>query len=254
MDRPAVWQLIKESVQSLGGRASYLQIIDWIHSKYPDVNENTIRAQIIICTVNAPSRIHYPENKKPREAAGKYDFLYSLGRGEVMLYDPAQHGKWAIVENEGQVMVSSQDTIDEEIKSEVSEFTEHSSFALEAHLRDFLARNLETVEQGLKLYRDETQREGIEYPTSSGPVDIIARDKNDNFVVFELKVDRGPDRAMGQLMRYMGWVKEKLANGNMVRGIIVAKYIDDNLRYAVKVSSNVQLLEYDIKFAVKSVT
>ena len=115
MHRPAVWQLIIEAIQSLGGRASYIQIIDWIHAKFPDVNDKTIRAQIIICTVNAPSRIHYPENKKPREAMGKYDFLYSVGRGEVMLYDSQQHGKWAIIEEDGQLKVSSQDTIDEEI-------------------------------------------------------------------------------------------------------------------------------------------
>ena len=203
MDRPAVWQLIKEAVQSLGGKASYLQIIEWIHTKYPDVNENTIRAQIIICTVNAPSRIHYPENKKPREANGKYDFLYSVGRGEVMFYDPSQHGKWAIIEKDGQLVVSSQDTIDEEIQINDSISEEHTSFALEAHLRDFLAKNLQTVEAGLKLFRDDTQREGVEYPSSSGPIDILAKDKNDNFVVFELKVGRGPDKAMGQLMRYM---------------------------------------------------
>lgn len=208
MDRPAVWQLIREAIQSLGGRASYIQIIKLIHTKYPDVNENTIRAQIIICTVNAPSRIHYPENKKPREAAGKYNFLYSVGRGEVMLYNPQQHGKWAIIEKDGQVIVSSQDTIDEEIQNETSVPNQNTSFALEAHLRDFLARNLETVEKGLKLFRDETHRDGIEYPTSSGPVDILALDTSNNFVIFELKVDRGPDKALGQLMRYMGWVRE----------------------------------------------
>jgi len=253
MERPAVWQLIREAVQSLGGKASYLQIIEWIHAKYPDVNENTIRAQIIICAVNAPSRIHYPENKKPREANGKYDFLYSVDRGEVMFYDPRQHGKWAIIERDGQLAVSSQDTIDEEIQDDDSKSQEHVGFALEAHLRDFLAKNLETVESGLKLFRDENQWEGVEYPSSSGPIDILAKDKNGNFVVFELKVGRGADKAMGQLMRYMGWVKEKLASGKLVRGIVVAKNIDENLKYAVKVSSNVQLLEYEIRFAVKSV-
>jgi hypothetical protein len=166
MDRPAVWQLVKDAVKSLGGRASYLRIIEWIHTKYPDVNENTIRAQIIICTVNAPSRIHYPENRKPREANGRYDFLYSVGRGEVMSYDPQQHGKWAIIEKDGQIIVSSQDTIDQDFQDDTSVSNDGMSFALEIHLRDFLARNLEAVEKGLKLFHDDTEREGIEYATS----------------------------------------------------------------------------------------
>jgi len=32
-----------------------------------------MNCQIIVCTVNHPSRIYYPENKKPRVATLKYD-------------------------------------------------------------------------------------------------------------------------------------------------------------------------------------
>ena len=58
--KPYVWQMIKKTVVSLGGKATYLEIKDYIKSKYGEVNENTINCQIIVCTVNHPLRIHYP--------------------------------------------------------------------------------------------------------------------------------------------------------------------------------------------------
>jgi hypothetical protein len=81
--------MIKEAVENLGGMATYSEIKDYIRNKYGEVNESTINCQIIVCTVNHPSRIHYPENKKPRIANSRYDFLFSTGykyrRGEVEL-------------------------------------------------------------------------------------------------------------------------------------------------------------------------
>src|SRR4051812_19461884 len=99
--RPTVWEMIKEAVDTLSDTVlTYAQIKEFIRSKYHDVNEATINAQILICTVNQPSRIHYPENQKPRRATAKYDFLYSIGRGTVVRYDPLQHGMWEIAEDD----------------------------------------------------------------------------------------------------------------------------------------------------------
>jgi len=106
--RPFVWQMVREAVENLGGRASYKDIIGYVKGKYGDVNENTIRCQIIICTVNHPSRIHYPENNKPRDCSTlshRCDFLFSIGKGEVVLYDPKKHGKWSIIEQNGKLQV-----------------------------------------------------------------------------------------------------------------------------------------------------
>lgn len=50
--KPYVWEMVKEAINNLDGQASYSQIKDYIKSKYGDVNEKTITAQIIICTVN----------------------------------------------------------------------------------------------------------------------------------------------------------------------------------------------------------
>jgi len=128
------------------------------------------------------------------------------------------------------------------------------SFALEYQLRDFLAENLGAISVGgglLKLYVDPAGSDGIEYPTAVGPIDILAIDDSGHFVVFELKRARSPDRAIGQVARYMGWVKQTIGRGKEVRGVIVAKNIDDKLRYAASVVPNVSLFEYSIEFHLR---
>ena len=86
-----------------------------------------------------------------------------------------------------------------------------------------------------------------------GPIDILAVDDFGNFVVFELKLERGPDRALGQLARYTGWVKLNLAREREVSGVVVAKSIDERLRYAACVIPNVALLEYEVEFCLREV-
>lgn len=251
MDRPYVWQMIKEAVDSLKGRATYPEIKKYINDKWEDVNESTINAQIVVLTVNSPSRIHYPENKKPRltNSKSQYDLLFTVGRGQVVTYDIAEHGVWEIYKNEIGALAIRQ-LLSEENESE--EFTEEGNsflFPIEANLRDFLIQNLHTVKDyKLKLYVDKDGRDGKEYPTEVGPIDILATDESGNFFVFELKLSRGADRALGQLLRYMGWIKKNVSNGKSVKGIIVANKMDDKIKYAVTITPDVSLYEYEMKF------
>jgi hypothetical protein len=150
--------------------------------------------------------------------------------------------------------LSGKDSGDEPVG--VDDPEEPSIFALEAHLRDFIAANIDRLpiaSQKLVLYQDQSGRSGVEYPTAVGPIDILAADVEGNFFVFELKVERGPDRALGQLARYMGWVKLNLAEGRKVAGIIVANSIDEKLRYAAAVFPGIQLLEYELSFKIRGV-
>ena len=132
--------------------------------------------------------------------------------------------------------------------------TPEAAFGLEYQLRDFIAQNIGAIDvkgKKLKLYVDPTGRDGIEYPTAVGPIDILAVDDSDNFFVFELKRARSPDRAIGQLTRYMGWVRQTIGKDRQVSGIIVAKEISDSLRYAVSVVPNVSLFEYEVEFRLR---
>ena len=130
------------------------------------------------------------------------------------------------------------------------------AFAMEAQLRDFIVENISQIPIGgrrVRLYVDASGRNGKEYPTGVGPIDILAVDDSGSFLVFELKLERGPDRALGQLARYMGWVKINLAAQHEVRGVVVARSIDEKLRYAACIIPNIALLEYEVQFRVRDV-
>jgi RecB family endonuclease NucS len=128
-----------------------------------------------------------------------------------------------------------------------------SQFAYEHDLRDFLARNLGILEAGLRLYQDEGIT-GVEFPVGGRSIDILALDRANNYVVVELKVSKGYDRAVGQLLRYMAWIEEHQADaGQSVRGFIIAKTISQDLILACSRVSGVQLFEYDLSVTLRSI-
>lgn len=127
-------------------------------------------------------------------------------------------------------------------------------FELEKNLRDFIAHNIQRIPiegKQLSLYVDPTGRDGIEYPTSTGPIDILAVNGDGDFFVFELKRASSPDSAVGQLARYVGWIKKTIGINKNVYGIIVAKKIDNRLKYAISVIPNFSLFEYKIEFQLQ---
>ncbi|NFA42580.1 DUF91 domain-containing protein [Clostridium botulinum] len=262
-EKPYVWQMIKEAMDNIGDKASYSDIKKYIHSKYGDVNDSTITCQIIVCTVNHPSRIHYPENNKSRTADTKYDFLYTTGRGQVERYNSEKHGIWEIKEDEtGKLIVAEKNDVKHGINIETKETSvkkdsEEYYFPLESHLRDFIAQNIDTIKvngKSLKLYVDDDGTDGIEFRTDVGIIDILALDEEDNFIIFELKLSRGNDATLGQILRYMGWIKANIAGDKEVHGVIVAKSIDDKLKYAVTQVRNITLFEYEINFNINPVS
>lgn len=156
------------------------------------------------------------------------------------------------------VKSSIRDVLGDDEEAEDSDKPEQigATFALEYQLRDFLAQNLESIlalGAHLRLFVDPTGRDGIEFRTPVGVIDILAVDDSGAFFVFELKRARSPDHAIGQLARYMGWLKQTLARGTEVYGVVVAKEIGPKLKYAASVIPNVTLLEYQIKFTLRKV-
>jgi Endonuclease NucS C-terminal domain len=128
-------------------------------------------------------------------------------------------------------------------------------FSLEYQLRDFIASNISTISingRRLRLYIDPTGRDGVEFPSAVGPIDILAVDDKGSFFVFELKRANSADRAIGQLARYMGWVQQTVGKGREVSGVVVAKSIGENLRYAASIVPKVYLFEYEVKFHLKA--
>jgi len=140
--------------------------------------------------------------------------------------------------------------IEEDLSGEVADDLYDIAFELEEQLRDFIASNIEKIPcngMRLKLYK-----EGTEVQTEAGRIDILAENENGDLVVFELKRGRSPDHVIGQLTRYMGWIKENIAHDKTVHGIIVAKSISKNLHYAKTAIPNVSLLEYEVNFKLNT--
>jgi endonuclease len=125
-------------------------------------------------------------------------------------------------------------------------------FALEAHLRDFLAKNPNLIESGLKIFRSE-EYDGVEYPVDNGRIDLLAIDREDRFVVVELKLSQGRNKALGQLLYYMGWVDQHLGNGPC-RGLIIGSEITDELAVAASRVPGVRLAKYRMNFSIEPMT
>jgi hypothetical protein len=141
-------------------------------------------------------------------------------------------------------------SLSEQSKTDDSIISE-SQFALEAHLEEFIDKNWKHIDFGADLIRYETdEQSGRQFPAGTWSIDFLCTDKSSgDFVVIELKRGRSSDSAVGQVLRYIGWVDENLAKpGQNTRGIIIAKEVDDALRYAVKGLKNVKVLTYKVDF------
>lgn len=261
-DRPYVWQMLHEAMKSIGTRTTNVALRDWVVRKWPGTNPATISAQTIACTVNHSSRVHFTENAKPRIADTRMDFLYRPSRGQIELYDASQHGRWEIAETpEGKRVVRQIDAAPRtggeppiDVPTVGTTTTPAGGFAAEDHLRDFLAQHLEELEPGLEVYAGPEGEDGVEYDTGEvGRIDILAVAKQGDLVVIELKVGRGQDVVVGQVLRYIGWVRKHLASGRKVRGIVVAHEVSDSLRYAIGMVPEVALRTYALAISFAAV-
>lgn len=128
------------------------------------------------------------------------------------------------------------------------EETSPASLSLERDLESALCRNLDQLEAGLRLY-DVNGRNGRQLDTQAvGRIDLLVVDRVNNLLVIELKVGEADDIVCGQLLRYMGWVMEKLAGKRTVRGMIVASEFSQRLKYAARAMTDVSLKAYEVNF------
>lgn len=131
-----------------------------------------------------------------------------------------------------------------------------SAFALEKHLEDFLVLNWKKVSLGDRydIYEVDGEMIGQQYPSDTGPIDILAisKDKKELLVV-ELKRGRASDVVVGQIQRYMGYVKDELAEKDQrVRGLIISFEDDIRLRRALSVTVGIDLMFYEVMFKLTS--
>lgn len=238
-DKPT-WQLMRDmAAELLPDSTSILtkaEVHAWFAAHYSKIKTGTIDAHLAKMSTNHPSRIHY--NVK----SGLDDLLFRI--------DTQRYRRYASDSDPQPIYVSGAVATSPEPDEDVAIEGADTEFAYEADLRDYLARNLGLIEPGLRLYQDEDIR-GIEYPVGGRFIDILAVDKDGGFVVIELKVSRGYDRVIGQLFRYVGWIRQNLAEpGQRVRGVIVAREISQDLKLACAEAGNVGLFEYKLSISL----
>jgi hypothetical protein len=125
-------------------------------------------------------------------------------------------------------------------------------FPLEEYLENFIVKNWNNINFGesLMLYIDDEGTPAQQYPTSEGFIDLLAKDADGNLVVIELKKGRSNQQVVGQILSYVGWVKNNLAvKDQKVRGIIIAADSNQALLDAVGTVSNfISVKYYKVKF------
>jgi hypothetical protein len=220
--------------------------VDWFAKHYPKLNPNTVKMDVECMAVNNPTM------RRRIEPNSGYDLFFKVGAGKFRLWDSTNDPQ-PLYMTQGRHHGTETTDADELTDDIIADQEEKgiSEFAFERDLRNYLAKNLFSLEKGLELYQDEGFT-GIEFPAGGRFIDILAVNKED-FVVIELKVSRGHDRVIGQLLRYMGWIKANLATGKKVRGMIVASDITEDLKLAASLIPDVKLVEYEISFKIKSI-
>jgi hypothetical protein len=134
-----------------------------------------------------------------------------------------------------------------------SQIESQGLFYMEKTLENFIIENWKSTEFSKRydLIYEEGELVSQQYSTEIGPIDILARDKvTKNYVVIELKKNQTSDDTIGQIARYMGWIKQKKGD-NGVRGIIIAGQFDKRLDYALKMIPNVEVFLYEVNFKLR---
>jgi restriction system protein len=129
---------------------------------------------------------------------------------------------------------------------------EPANFALEKHLEDFLVTNWKNTLLGkqFNIFEDEGEKVGQQYQTDTGAIDILAVSKdNKTLLVVELKKGRASDVVVGQTLRYMGYVKDVLAEERQtVRGVIIASEDDQRMKRALSMVPTIDFYRYEVSF------
>ena len=115
---------------------------------------------------------------------------------------------------------------------------------LERDMQAALRIEINQLEAGLIITDD-----GAERSVDSGFIDITARDASGATVVIELKAGPAGQRAIAQILSYMGDVATE-EEGGVVRGILVASSFDAKAKAAARMVPSLRLRKYSVRFLI----
>lgn len=179
-------------------------------------------------------------------------FVY-LGVGKILKYEDGHPAK----KKDGtpstciQVTLSCDDT-DQILPGMNSGDKSDATFAMEKHLEDFIIENWDSLDIGNNYDKHEEEKDGKrkKYRTDTGEIDIFARSKDKtHYLVIELKKGRANDKVVGQIQRYMGYIKDEICKDNQrVKGLIIGLKDDLGLRRAISINPDIEFRRYQIRF------
>jgi restriction system protein len=126
------------------------------------------------------------------------------------------------------------------------------AFAMEKHLEAFLVANWNQtiLAKDFMIYEEDGEPVGQQYATDAGPIDILAISKDKKrLLIVELKRGRVSDVVVGQVLRYMGFVKDQIAEDDqIVEGAIIGLEDDPKMRWALISVPSISFYRYQISF------
>lgn len=153
----------------------------------------------------------------------------------------------------------------EEDPQEMLEDTESTGeFVKEQHLQQYLVNHWDQIELSEEwvIYSDADDPEaGVEFSTGIGRPDILlVHTSKERVCVLELKKSSTSDRAVGQLLRYVGWVDEHLedlegvSTDADVEGRLVVSEPSEKLEYAISAVPELTMYEYEMEVILNQST
>lgn len=117
--------------------------------------------------------------------------------------------------------------------------TENTKIIAENDFRDYLYNNLYLIEKGLIPIEKEAD-------ANEGRIDILAKDKDSNLVIIELKTEIDK-RLIWQCLYYPEVIKKRVGEHTKVRMMTICPSYPDYMLDVLKKISDIEMYEYTIK-------
>jgi endonuclease len=157
-------------------------------------------------------------------------------RNAIQRYVTFRESGYASIED-GPSQTSTAREAAEAVREEIGQ-----RIGLERDMQAALRMAIEQLEPGLTIID-----EGAERSVDSGFIDITCKDSKGAMVVIELKAGPAGQRAIAQILSYMGDIAVE-EEGAPVRGILVASDFDSRSKAAARMVPNLLLRKYSIRF------
>ena len=126
-------------------------------------------------------------------------------------------------------------------------------FHLERDLQSALRESIKQLDPCLTIIDGGTERTVYFGNQSSGRIDILAQDENQELVVIELKAGMADTAAVSQISSYIEALKIEEDPPSKARGILIAQSFSDRAKLAAKSIPSLTLISYGFQFIFQTV-